>query len=110
METITFSLNASSKAKPKKAKYKGRDYLVAPMTMLVPGVLPGSGGSILYTEEVVSKNPGIWNSIPIVVNHPQKDGKFVSARDPDVLNIVGIGEVLNARFDSNLIAEGWFDV
>ncbi len=110
METIIFSLNASSKTKPKKARYKGRDYLVAPMTLIVPGVLPGSQGPVLYPDAVVNQGFERWNGIPIVVYHPQKDGQFITARQPDVLNASGIGEVFNASFGDKLTAEGWFDV
>ena len=112
METIHFTLNASKdKTKPKKARYKGRDYLVAPMTMIVPGVLPGSQGPVLYPATVVNQGVDRWNGMPIVVYHPKdKDGNFITARQPDVLDAQSIGEVYNSRFADKLTAEGWFDV
>lgn len=88
----------------------GRECLVAPLTLLVPGVLNGSKGPLYYPEEEVDKNPEQWNSIPIVVYHPERDGKAVSARDPSILNTQGIGHVFRAASQGKLVAEGWFDV
>ena len=87
-----------------------REYLVAPLTMIVPGVLPGNKGPLLYPEEEVSKNPTAWNNVPIVVNHPMKDGIPVEARSPDILEKYQIGTVFNAKYNGKLVAEGWFDI
>src|SRR5690606_32500277 len=75
----------------------GREYLVAPLTMLVPGVLNGSQGPLFYPPQEVIKNPLSWNGMPIVVNHPVDGaGNPVSARSPEVLRKYGIGTVFNA--------------
>lgn len=86
----------------------GREYLVVPMTMVVPGVLHGSRGPLLYTKEEIASNPSAWNSIPIVKNHPSAR----TARTPEYLDKAGMGIVLNAHIstDGKLVAEGWFDV
>jgi hypothetical protein len=80
--------------------------------MLVPGVLPGSKGPLLYPPDEVRKSPEDWNHIPIVVYHPMKDGKPVSARSPHILSKHGIGIVFHARTDGKdiLKSEGWLDV
>jgi hypothetical protein len=80
--------------------------------MLVPGVLPGSKGPLLYPPDEVRKSPEDWNHIPIVVYHPMKDGKPVSARSPSILSKHGIGVVFHARTDGKdiLKSEGWLDV
>lgn len=85
----------------------GREYLVVPMTMVVPGVLHGSRGPLLYTKEEIGSNPSAWNSIPIVKNHPQAR----TARTSEYLDKAGMGIVLNAHVsaDGKLVAEGWFD-
>ncbi len=91
----------------------GREYLVAPMTLIVPGVLNGSKGALYYPPEEVAKDPTVWNGMPIVVYHPlAKDGSPLSARDPAVLDRAQVGEVFNARVSKNgrLIADGWFSV
>lgn len=105
-EQITANLSGSVR----RETLHGKEFLVAPLSMIVPGVLPGSKGPLLYPEEEVRKNPSAWNNIPIVVNHPMKDGIPVEARSPDILERYQIGTVFNAKYNGKLIAEGWFDV
>jgi hypothetical protein len=108
-------------AKTKRVTWNGRDYIVAPLTLIVPGVLPGSQGPLLYPAEEVRKNPTDWNGMPIVVYHPLgPDGRPTSARDPQILEKSGIGTVFNGavrdvaatggKAVGKLAAEGWFDV
>ena len=104
--TVTANLSTGVQRK----ELHGREYLVAPLTMIVPGVLNGSKGPLLYPEEEVSKNPEAWNNMPIVVNHPTKNGSPVLARDPEVLERYQIGTVFNSKYNGKLVAEGWFDL
>ena len=96
----------------RSGKLNGRDYLIAPLTMIVPGVLPGSQGPLYYPPDELAKNVQAWNGIPITVNHPSLNGTPVSARRYEVLESQGIGLVLESRINpkGNLIAEGWFDI
>jgi hypothetical protein len=93
-------------------KLAGRDHLVVPLSMLVPGVLNGSRGPLLYPQSEVSRDPSSWNGMPIVVDHPvDNDGHPCSARSPDVLEKCGIGTVYNTGFSrGKLRAEGWIDM
>jgi hypothetical protein len=94
----------------RRETWDGREYVVAPLALIVPGVLNGSQGPLYYPPEEVGANPDAWDGMPIVVNHPTDDGgNPVSARRPDVLERSQIGTVFNTRFDSKLRAEGWFD-
>lgn len=93
----------------RRAKLLGRDFLVAPMTMLVPGVLNGSMGPLYYPSESVSRDVDSWNHMPLTLGHPSRDGQPVSARSPDILNEFGLGFVFGSVFNSELSAEGWFD-
>jgi hypothetical protein len=108
LETLTANLAG----KPRHEDWNGRQYLVVPLTMLVPGVLSGSKGPLLYPADEVRKSPDDWNHIPIVVYHPMKDGKPVSARSPSILSKYGVGFVFHSRTDSKgvLKGEGWLDV
>ena len=107
MEQVTINLVGKTRTE----RLKGREYLVAPLSLLVPGVLNGSAGALYYPPEEVSKDPSSWNHVPIVVYHPKLNGHNVSARDPHVLNSQGIGLVMRAKTDNGrLVAEGWFDV
>ncbi len=86
---------------------EGRAYLVAPMIMMVAGVVDnGINGALLYSAEELSKAAGVWNSKPVVVYHPRD-----TACDPDILTNRGIGRIMNTRFeDGKLKAEAWIEV
>lgn len=105
MEVLLANLAGSVR----REEWHGRAYLVAPLTMIVPGVLNGSNGPLLYPAEEVSKTPDAWNGMPIVVGHPTMNGKPVSARSPKVLQQYQVGTVFNTLASGKLSAEGWFD-
>ena len=98
-------------SKVRKETLDGRKYFVAPLTMIVPGVLNGSKGALYYPPEEIRKNHDAWNYIPIVVEHPTHNGVPVSGRTPRVIQNSGIGHVFNTRITASgkLAAEGWFD-
>jgi hypothetical protein len=109
--TVNFTtVTANLTSGVRRETLQGREYLVAPLTMIVPGVLAGSKGPLYYPEAEVKKNPTAWNGMPIVVNHPMVNGIPVEARSPGVLDKQQIGTVFNARYKGKLVAEGWFDV
>ena len=109
--TVNFTtVTANLTSGVRRETLQGREYLVAPLTMIVPGVLAGSKGPLYYPEDEVKKNPTAWNGMPIVVNHPMVNGVPVEARSPGVLDKQQIGTVFNARYKGKLVAEGWFDV
>lgn len=105
-------INAAVKlAKVRRDSIGDRDYLVARGTLIVPGVLNGSGGRVLYEKDELEANPDDWNGMPIVIDHPSDaNGNFVSARSPRVLNKVRVGEVYESQYQGKLVAELWFDV
>src|SRR3954463_5996486 len=94
METITLTLNA--RGRTRRVAVGTQDYLVVPVTMIVPGVLPGSNGPLYYPAEEVVKNAQAWNGMPVVVNHPFLNGQPASARTPEALQGQWIGHVYNA--------------
>lgn len=99
-----------------KARYvvkNGRAYYVAPMTLIVPGVLNGSQGSLYYPHDEISRNHRDWNGIPLVSYHPTSlDGSHLSANDEGVLDKQGIGDFFSSNIsnDGKLKGLGWFDV
>lgn len=102
---------ANISGKVRKSIRNGREYAVAPLVMLVEGVLNGSKGALMYPLAEMELSVNDWNDTPIVVHHPEKNGQPVSGRDPGVLDERKIGRVYNARIDKNrLVADGWFDV
>jgi hypothetical protein len=107
METILIH-NAAGRTR--RVKEKGREYIVAPLSLIVSGVLNGSKGALYYPEDEIANSADIWNGIPLVVYHPTQNGKPVSAKSPGIWEKSGIGRVRNSRYKGKLIAEGWFDV
>lgn len=103
---------ANLAGKARRATLNGREHLVAPLTLIVPGVLSGSKGALYYPPEEIVKNHDAWNHIPLVVYHPTDPltNAHLSARDPAVLDRQGIGILLNVKANGKLTAEGWFDV
>lgn len=101
---------ANLSGKSRIEKLHGREHLVLPVRMIVPGVLNGSNGPLLYPPSEVGRDPHDWNGMPIVVRHPTENGKPVSARSAKVLNKSGIGIVLESKFGKSLDAEAWFDI
>jgi hypothetical protein len=104
------SITANVTGKTRRRFRGGREYLVAPLTLIVPGVLNGSQGPLYYPADEVERDFMAWNEMPIVVYHPQStDGTHVSAQSPGVLDKQGIGYVRKPAYNGKLTAEGWFD-
>jgi len=79
------------------------------MAMLTEGVHNGSNGPLLYRESECKKAVAAWNMKPIVVYHPEINGKGVSACDQDILENQQVGMVMNTRWEGKLRAEAWID-
>ena len=85
-------------------------HFVCPVIMMTEGVHNGSGGPILYTAIALAAFPDAWNSKPVVVRHPLKNGSPTSAGSPDVHNTTKIGVLFNTRFeDGKLKADAWIN-
>lgn len=107
METVVINLAG----KARSATLNGRPHLVAPLVLIVPGVLNGSRGPLYYPLEEIERTSSLWAHMPIVVYHPLINGQPVSARDPDILSSRGVGVVLRPTTRTGkLAAEGWFDI
>lgn len=108
---LTFETVVSNVGKSyRKSRLYGRDHLVVPVTMIVPGVLNGSRGPISYTKEENDKSVSRWNGMPITEGHPKIHGQSVSARSEEVLNKFQHGILLNTKSEDNLTAEAWIDI
>lgn len=106
LQTITANVSGGVR----RAIRNGREHLVAPLSLIVPGVLAGNKGPLYYPPEEVKKNYTVWNETPIVLYHPHINGKPVSALDGNILEDSGIGVVLKPIIkNGRLRAEGWFD-
>lgn len=95
--------------KYRREDLEGRPHLVVPCAMLREGVIAGSEGAVFYPADEIEKSVGLWNGMPIVVNHPEEDGVNVSARSKSVFNQTKVGVLLETEYDEKLRAECWFD-
>lgn len=113
MDTILASVDITGNALgvARREKWDGREYLVAPVTMIVPGTLTGNNGAVYYPpEENVASAPD-WNGMPIVVGHPQVNGEYVSARTPQVSKTSKVGRIYESAAPNGVLqAEAWIDI
>lgn len=86
--------HAALTAAPHRLTHNAQEYLIAPCSMIVEGVLNGG----LVTAEAIQACQ--WNGIPVVVNHPQDaaSGQATSANDPLILSQYGIGQVFRTQY------------
>jgi hypothetical protein len=103
--------------KARRAIRNGREYLVAPATIIVPQVLEGSKGKLFYPAEECRNSTPDWNGMPLVLFHPLAgDGSNVSAHksdgslDPNVWNNQGLGFIAESSMNGKLGANAWFDL
>ena len=107
MENLTVNLTG----KVTKAILNGRMHMVAPVRMIVTGVLNGSKGPLYYPPDEIHKDPDSWNHMPLTLGHPMQDGRPVSARKPNVLNKYALGVLLNVKAVKGILdGEAWFDI
>lgn len=108
LEKIVFNLDPKS-SPIRYATLEGRKQIVAPCVMITEGVHSGTNGPGFYSKEENARTVQAWNHKPIVVYHPEIDGKAVSACDPIILDSRKVGVVLNTRHDDKLRTDCWFD-
>lgn len=92
----------------RKETIEDKEYLVAPVVMMLEGVHSGSAGALLHTSSELSKNVDAWEDVPVTIHHPQaSDGTYISANSEGVQSV---GVVRNAEFTGGkLRAEVWLD-
>lgn len=93
--------------------FEGREHLVIPVVALVEGVIQAANAEEpeLALAEEFGKHVEGWNGRPVVVDHPQKRGQFVSANSPEMLEKEKTGTIFNARVtDKKLHLEAWVDL
>lgn len=102
------ALEVVTNAETRRERVNGREYLVAPVSLLVPGVLSGSKGALFYPPDEIARNADAWEGMPLTLGHPYLNGQPVSAKHPGVKR-VGTVRAPSVR-NGSLRAEGWFDV
>jgi hypothetical protein len=88
--------------------YDGKEYIIVPVVMMREGVHSGSHGSLFHSAEELGRYPAAWDGRPVVIHHPEVNGKPVSANRPDVSQNEKIGYVFNTQLDGDkLKADAW---
>lgn len=92
--------------------FQDRPYLVVPVVALMEGVLWASNAEApeLVLASELQMAPAGWNGRPVVVNHPEILGRYVSANSPQVLEAEEFGKIFNAQApEDRLLLEAWLD-
>lgn len=92
-KTIRVNVTSVANAKAvRKEKRNGRDVIIVPSATLPDDiVMNGSLGPILYPADEIAKSFKGLERTPAPLGHPTINGKFVSASDPEGINIGHIG-------------------
>lgn len=72
----------------KKEKRNGRDVIVVPSATMPDNIVMNR---VYYPADEIKKSYTTLNRTPAPFNHPTVNGKFVSARDPEGINLGWIG-------------------
>lgn len=92
--------------------WQGKEWTVVPVVAVVEGVLFGANAAApeFAPASEFGKFPSAWNGRPVMMNHPQIDGVFVSASIPEVLDAYQIGTMFQTKLEDNkLKTEAWLD-
>lgn len=98
MEILT--VNFAAKAR-RVIGTDGKTYLVAPVTLIVPGVLNGSQGPLYYPADECAKSPERWNGVPLTLDHPLVNGSPVSAFEDGIYDKIGLGILDQVTFNGS---------
>lgn len=88
----------------------GVNHLVVPTVMMVEGVHNGSHGPLFQSIEELGRFPNAWDGRPIVIDHPEVEGHYISANSPEIIEQRKLGTVFNTHVvGSKLMAELWLE-
>jgi len=95
----------------RREKKAGKDYIVAPVVMIVEGVHKGNGGALFYSAAELKKSVSNADGIPLFVQHPRDQwGNYTSAKDSTVNGEKLVGFVSAPSFNDDgakMPAEIW---
>jgi hypothetical protein len=80
--------SVANTAKVRKEKRNGRDVIIVPSATLPDDIVMNG---IRYKADEIAKSFSTLNKTPAPYGHPRINGKFVSARDPEGINLGWIG-------------------
>lgn len=73
----------------------GREHLIVPVTALMEGVIHAVNAETpeFVSAAALTKSTDAWTGHPVVLGHPVKNGKQISAHNPEVLEQHGFGVI-----------------
>jgi hypothetical protein len=90
----------------RRETHSGIEYLIAPATAIIEGVLNGC----LVPAQVIEASIPLWPDVPVPLPHPTKNGLFVSAKSPEWTTTTP-ARFYNPRFeDGALKGEIWINL
>lgn len=83
--------------------WNGREHLVVPVVALMEGVIHAINAQTpeFVSAAALSKKPNHWNGHPLVLGHPVRDGKQISAHEAAVLEKHAFGHVRAAHMNGS---------
>lgn len=95
---VRVNVRCNAVGKVRHEKLNGRDVIIVPSATLPDNVVMNG---ILYGADEIAKSYAGLDRTPAPLGHPSINGKFVSARDPEGINIGWIG-----AWNTNVRQEG----
>lgn len=111
-------LLASKSGKKREGTFNGKAQIIVPVTALVEQVLRPSNaaGPELALATEFGKYPDGWNGRPVVIDHPEVNGRKVAANSPHILETYQVGFIFNTTMEgkdplkpTELRTEAWID-
>jgi len=93
-------------------QHDGREHLVVPVVALMEGVIHAVNASTpeFVSADALAVSPHSWNGRHLVLGHPAKDGRQISANDPTVLESQSFGQIFNTRYaNKRLLMDAYID-
>jgi hypothetical protein len=90
-----------------------REHIVVPVIALMDTVIHAVNASTPERVPLATlqKAAASWNGRPVVLGHPTRNGRQISANEPGVLAAYGLGTIFNSRVENGrLQMEAWHDV
>lgn len=104
-------MTANLASQIRKETVDGKEWFVASGVLLIEDVLVANNGALYYPASEIKKSAVEWDDVPLVLNHPMKDGKFVSVHsEPEFIANTELGYVTKSKWNGKLRTEYWIDM
>lgn len=96
----------------KRQNINNIDYAVYPVVLMVEGVHHAvNGTAVYYSTDVLKESVLHWEGRPVPVRHPNVNGNYVRANDPQIEADWAVGRIYNATVSgTKLKGEVWIEV